>query len=707
MDFQDFMLKHKINLNEQQQAAVQKTEGQTLLLAVPGSGKTTVIVARLGYMILQKKINPKHILTMTYNVSAAQDMKSRFISKFGDFEVEFRTINGFCAMVIYHYERIKNSKAFKLMQEHEFSKIIKSLYINMTSEFPSEATIKEVKTKLNYSRNMMLKKEEIKKIKIGKLDFYQFYEKYKNYKLQNKIMDYDDQMEFALKILLNNPNILDYYQNRYPYINVDEAQDTSKIQHIIIRLLASKYKNIFMVGDEDQSIYGFRASYPQALLEFTNIYPKASLLLMEKNYRSTKEIVHHANLFIKLNKNRHDKNMITDNIDKPSIKHTILKDLNRQYKYILDIAKESNTQIALLYRNNDSAIPLIDLFDKNNINYKIKEIDSLFFSNPTILDIINIINFSFDFSNYEIFEQIYYKLNIIIKKSILEEAIHIFKNIKSKSILDCLLLTNEIESWQKRKVINLKQELTKIKHLKSYMAIKYITETMGYSEYMRANGKDEGKVYTILALANQNPELNIFINRLPILESIIKNGQNNNDSNFIMSTIHSSKGLEYDKVLLIDLKDGIFPSIIEGPSGTSELSQEDADLLEEERRLFYVAVTRAKNELEIISYKQSYGKDTELSTFIKQFLQISNQNKVTPPKENKFYKKNNNFNVINKDLVNYKIGTRIQHKIYGEGTIKSIDGHICEVQLDENKKIRSFDLNLCLNQKIIKSSDIT
>ena len=192
MDFQDFMLKHKINLNEQQQAAVQKTEGQTLLLAVPGSGKTTVIVARLGYMILQKKINPKHILTMTYNVSAAQDMKSRFISKFGDFEVEFRTINGFCAMVIYHYERIKNSKAFKLMQEHEFSKIIKSLYINMTSEFPSEATIKEVKTKLNYSRNMMLKKEEIKKIKIGKLDFYQFYEKYKNYKLQNKIMDYDE-----------------------------------------------------------------------------------------------------------------------------------------------------------------------------------------------------------------------------------------------------------------------------------------------------------------------------------------------------------------------------------------------------------------------------------------------------------------------------------------------------------------------------------
>ncbi len=707
MDFQDFMLKHKINLNEQQQAAVQKTEGQTLLLAVPGSGKTTVIVARLGYMILQKKINPKHILTMTYNVSAAQDMKSRFISKFGDFEVEFRTINGFCAMVIYHYERIKNSKAFKLMQEHEFSKIIKSLYINMTSEFPSEATIKEVKTKLNYSRNMMLKKEEIKKIKIGKLDFYQFYEKYKNYKLQNKIMDYDDQMEFALKILLNNPNILDYYQNRYPYINVDEAQDTSKIQHIIIRLLASKYKNIFMVGDEDQSIYGFRASYPQALLEFTKIYPKASLLLMEKNYRSTKEIVHHANLFIKLNKNRHDKNMITDNIDKPSIKHTILKDLNRQYKYILDIANESNTQVALLYRNNDSAIPLIDLFDKNNINYKIKEIDSLFFSNPTILDIINIINFSFDFSNYEIFEQIYYKLNIIIKKSILEEAIHIFKNIKSKSILDCLLLTNEIESWQKRKVINLKQELTKIKHLKSYMAIKYITETMGYSEYMRANGKDEGKVYTILALANQNPELNIFINRLPILESIIKNGQNNNDSNFIMSTIHSSKGLEYDKVLLIDLKDGIFPSIIEDSSGTSKLSQEDADLLEEERRLFYVAVTRAKNELEIISYKQSYGKDTELSTFIKQFLQISNQNKSTPPKENKFYKKDNNSNVTNKDLVNYKIGTKIEHKIYGEGTIKSIDGHICEVQLDENKKIRSFDLNLCLNQKIIKSSDIT
>jgi len=251
MNYTQFKEKYNINLNSQQESAVVRTHGQTLLLAVPGSGKTTVIVARLGYMIFCEGIRPENILTMTYNVSAAADMKKRFFDKFGteyDGRIEFRTINGFCAKVIMMYERIRNTSAFSLIDEGRLTKILRAIYLDMTREFPSESTVKELKTKLVYSRNMMLSEKEIKKIKVGEIDFFEFFTKYREYKNQNRIMDYDDQLEFALKILVKNPDILAYYQNKFRYISIDEAQDTSKIQHMIIRLLARQHQNIFMVG---------------------------------------------------------------------------------------------------------------------------------------------------------------------------------------------------------------------------------------------------------------------------------------------------------------------------------------------------------------------------------------------------------------------------------------------------------------------------
>ena len=217
MDYKEFKNKYNIILNQQQESAVCRKEGQTLLLAVPGSGKTTVIVARLGYMLFCCNINSGSILTMTYNVSAAADMKKRFIKKFGTQNtgnLEFRTINGFCATVILYYERVRNTRAFNLMEETQSTKIIRAIYLNMTHEYPSESMVKDIKTKLVFSRNMMLRADEIKKLKIGEIDFYEFFMKYKQYKQQNRIMDYDDQLEFALKILLNNPDILSYYQNR-------------------------------------------------------------------------------------------------------------------------------------------------------------------------------------------------------------------------------------------------------------------------------------------------------------------------------------------------------------------------------------------------------------------------------------------------------------------------------------------------------------
>ncbi len=709
MNYYQFKEKYKIQLNDQQEKAVVRTNGQTLLLAVPGSGKTTVIVARIGYMLLCNNIPSENILTMTYNVSAARDMKSRFISKFG-YEnlrkLEFRTINGFCATVIMFYERMRNTKAFRLIEESGTTGIIRTIYIEMTNEFPSESTIKDIKTQLVYSRNMMLSENEIKKIKVGEIDFYTLFQKYKDYKQRNKIMDYDDQLEFALKILIKNPDILNFYQNKYKYVNIDEAQDTSKIQHMIIRLLVRKHKNIFMVGDEDQSIYGFRAAYPQALLEFDKIYPGGVILLMEKNYRSTRDIVEKANQFIKLNKNRHDKNMLSDSSISIPVKNIILNDYKYQYNYIIKMVSESDEQLAILYRNNESALPLIDLLEKNNILFRLKESDGLFFSVNTVNDILNILRFSYDTSDAELFCDFYYKIGVQIKKNIIYETAEIHKN-SSSSFFTSLGKHPLIESWQEKKLHEIQSKMLRIKRYDSYRAILSILNDLEYSKFIKERGLDESKINTLLAIANQNPDIADFINRINDLKEIVVNGSDY-DSNIILSTIHSSKGLEYENVLMIDVRDGIFPSVAINHEDEKDMPQNLIDTLEEERRLFYVGVTRAKKLFEIFSYKNEYGKPCDIAVFTKQLLNISGKKskenftkEIVPVKQctPKSVLKAETANIRN-ELKNYHPGTEIIHKKYGSGTIQSIEKQVCNVIISDGT-VHSFDIEFCLKNKII------
>lgn len=719
LNYSEFKQKYNIRLNEQQDAAVKRFDGQTLLLAVPGSGKTTVIVARLGYMIFCKNISPENILTMTYNVSAAADMKKRFYDKFPDFNgnIEFRTINGFCATVIMSYERFRNTTAFRLVEEHQTTKIIRALYLDMLHEFPSESTLKEIKTKLVYSRNMMLSDSEIKKIKIGELDFYEFFNRYRSYKQQNQIMDYDDQLEFALKILVKNPDILKYYQERFKYISVDEAQDTSKIQHMIIRLLSSKYKNIFMVGDEDQSIYAFRAAYPQALLDFDKVYPDAEILLMEKNYRSSADIVSKANSFIKYNHTRHDKNMTTDSREFIPIKKIILHDHKYQYSYILKMLSENEDEIAILYRNNDSAIPLIDLFDKNSIGFRIKESDGIFFTLNVIADIMNILLFSFDMTDAELFSDIYYKIGLKIKKDIIMHAVKVHGKSK-RSFLNTLEGIPGTESWQQRKIREISAQLLHIRKLKSYPAIMYIVSKMEYGKYAHSRGMDTVKINTLLSIANQNPELSAFILRISELKNIVTHGSSDPESRIILSTIHSSKGLEYENVIMIDVADGVFPSVPIEPEEEKNMPKNIIDDLEEERRLFYVGVTRAKKSFSIFSYEAAYGEKCPEAMFTRQLFGNAgkpSESKKSSPKisvsqdctSKLVLKTNNNTNtkprknITRQQCSAFIPGKTVNHKKYGEGIIEEMNFPVCKIKTRDND-IRSFDIQFCIQNDLIE-----
>ena len=257
-----FEEKFVAQLNDQQREAVHAVDGAVLLLAVPGSGKTTVLVTRLGYMVCCCGIQPGNILTMTYTVAATEDMKKRFAARFGQEyanRLEFRTINGVSSKIIQYYsENHSRRQAFALLSDDgELNTIVRQIYQAVNDDYAEASLVKDIRANISYIKNMMLTDEEIAELDGDVKNLSEIYRRYQEELKRRKAMDYDDQMVYAKRILESCPPVLDHFQERYRYLCVDEAQDTSKIQHAIIQILAQKYGNLFMVGDEDQSIYGF------------------------------------------------------------------------------------------------------------------------------------------------------------------------------------------------------------------------------------------------------------------------------------------------------------------------------------------------------------------------------------------------------------------------------------------------------------------
>ena len=343
LTWSEFYNQFSIQLNEQQQSAVQSVTGPVLLLAVPGSGKTTVLVTRLGYMIFCRGIAPEKILTVTYTVAATKDMSERFASRFGQEladRLEFRTINGICARVIQYYGRKTARTAFSLLtDEKRISAILSAIYQKTEQVYPTEGDLKNVRTLITYIKNRMLNEKEIEALdETAEIRISAIYKEYCKHLRENQLMDYDDQMVYAYNMLRKIPWLLEYFQDQNPYICVDEAQDTSKIQHAIIALLASRTENLFMVGDEDQSIYGFRAAYPEALLEFEQHHPGANVLLMEENFRSDANIVQAADSFIQKNTLRHEKHMRPSRSKQRELREISVANRKAQYSYLLKVA---------------------------------------------------------------------------------------------------------------------------------------------------------------------------------------------------------------------------------------------------------------------------------------------------------------------------------------------------------------------------------
>lgn len=626
MTLEQFKKQFNINLNAQQLKAVQSVKAPTLLLAVPGSGKTTVLVTRIGYMIFCLGIEPESILTVTYTVAATNDMRNRFAMIFGEElskRLEFRTINGICSKIINYYGNCIGRKAFELITDEGYkAKILSVIYKKTFDTYPSENDLQNIITLITYIKNMMLSNEEIEKLgKKENLPLGEIYKVYCSELRRQSLMDYDDQMVYAYTMLKTTPQVLEYFQNMYQYICVDEAQDTSKIQHKIIEILAMKNKKLFMVGDEDQSIYGFRAAYPEALLSFEKNYPQGHILLMEENFRSDGAIVSAADRFIKDNKLRHKKNMIASRECERDIRLIEVKTRKAQYSYLAKVAENCNVDTAVLYRDNESIIPVVDLLERNGIDYKIKNADLTFFNHKIVMDIKNIIRFAQNPADTKIFMQIYFKISTYLSKMGAIEACRI-SDEKGISVIDSALRYGKIPKGTEKSLRAIKTHLESLLQESAYKAVYRIVRFMGYSDYLERAKIKDSKISILLALASNEKTPDDFLNRLEELSMIIKNKRNNYNCRLTLSTIHSSKGLEYDTVYIMDVKDGVFPEKV--ITNRNKADDEEIKTYEEERRLYYVAVTRAKNQLCIFDFKDN-------STFNNQLLGI----KVKTEKNNK------------------------------------------------------------------------
>lgn len=685
-----FETAHMAALNPQQRAAVAAVDGPVLLLAVPGSGKTTVLITRLGYMTEVCGIAPESILTMTYTVAATQEMRARFAARFGEAEaarMEFRTINGVAARIIALYSRMYGRTPPDLLQsESETTPLLLQLWQSINHEYAAESTLKELRTAITYIKNMCLTDAELDELETDLENLPELYRAYQQALKARHKMDYDDQLCFALQILNGAPAVAAAFRKRYRYFCVDESQDTSRVQHEIIRVLAQQSGNLFMVGDEDQSIYGFRAAYPQALLDFEKDHKNAKVLLMEENFRSNARIVERADHFIRKNTLRHKKEMHATREPQQDVHVIELSSRGAQYTYLAKVANGCSEQTAVLYRDNESVIPLVDLLEYEQIPYRIKNAELGFFTHRIVQDVRNIITFALNPYDTESFMQIYYKLNMYLKKLDAMQAVQISME-RDIPVLDAAIGHCGLKA---RTVSSLKSIRTHLNHMRTEQAgraIGRIVQYMGYREYLERAGLKENKVFILKNIAARTDMLQDFLNRLSYLQDVMQHKEQAYDCPFILSTIHSSKGLEYDRVYLLDILDGVFPEKVPA----KRLDGKELEAYEEERRIFYVGVTRAREELYLFATKtpslfrdQLLGRsvkavNTVYSAYSKTLMQGSAQENTIEEAAYQAFEEG------------LQPGAEVHHKKFGAGKVISQVGNKVSIRFVGEQAPKVFD----------------
>ncbi len=666
------------NLNQMQIEAVKHKDGPLLILAGAGSGKTKVLTTRIAYLIKEYGISPDEILAITFTNKAANEMKERINKLIPNTNLLACTFHSFGVRILRsNYDRLGYNKNFVILDSDDSLTLVKKIMKDYNID-PKRISPYIIRNKISNNKSEFIMPDEYKKFVCSEEDdvVYKVYKKYQDTLFKNNSVDFDDLLILPIKLFNENKDVLEYYQEKYKYILIDEYQDTNRAQYILSKMISAKYKNICAIGDNDQSIYSFRNADYRNILNFEKDYPLCKTIMLEQNYRSTKNILNAANCIIKNNEKRKDKKLWSNN--EIGDKITVYKandELDETFyciRKIKDLVKDgiSYSDIVILYRTNAQSRVFESELLKANIPFRIVG-SFYFYSRKEIKDLLAYLrlihNHNDDISLLRIINTP--KRGIGLKS---------IANLEERASLNNCSLFEAITSSKELEFKNMILELSKEKdNLSLTDFVELVLEKSG----LRASLKEENSLEADIRLENLEEfksvtrtfeeqsgiiSLEDFLLEVSLVSDI---EEYRDDPNRItLMTVHSVKGLEFLYVFLVGMEEGLFPH-------KNSFSKEEQ---EEERRLMYVAVTRAKKKLYITWAKQRriYGIDQIgiKSRFINEIdndlLELDNKEELKAiKKENKMYDSDQE----------YTYGDKIEHDTYGIGVVIEVSKTIITV----------------------------
>ena len=667
-------------LNDKQREAVEWPDGPLLVLAGAGSGKTRVLTTKLAYLVNEKEVNPYNILAITFANKAAKEMKERAFKMLGNdaYKMQISTFHSLGLFLIReNYDKLGFEKNFTILDSDDSLTIIKKILKDMNLD-PKVYNPRAIRNKISSAKNELMDSNYYSRFANSEYEeiVLDVFRRYEQKVLKNNSMDFDDLLLLPIKLFKKYPEVLEKYQDRFRYILVDEYQDTNEAQYILIKMLSAKYKNICVVGDLDQSIYGFRGANFRNILNFEKDYPDAKVVPLEENYRSTGNILNVANDIIKHNKQRKEKNLWTRNSNGPKIRYHRAYDEKDEASYVMEEIKkliingEPKSSIAVLYRTNAQSRNMEEALLRENIPYKV--VGSFYFYNrKEIKDLISYLKLIYNPND----DVSLMRVINVPKRQIGPKTI---ENLASKALEKGVSLYEAIDGG---KELEFKKLIEKLKKESENISLTELAEMILVESGMRKELESSKTIDAEIRLENleefksitKNFEENNGVISLEefLLEislvSDMEEHKNNNDVVTLM-TIHSAKGLEFDHVFIIGLEEGLFPH---------SNCLDSSDEIEEERRLCYVAVTRAKKTLTLVNAKRRmlYG-NTNANPPSRFISEINDEYLDKDAFEDEVHF--NKDEMIDKDA-SYCVGDHVIHNIYGEGVVVALGGSVLSI----------------------------
>ena len=664
-----------MNLDKYQMNAVEAKERNILVVAAPGSGKTTVIINRIKHLVEDMFVREGNIIVLTFTKAAALNMKNRYINVLKKERAPFfGTFHGLFYKIL-----LREGININILEGYITNKIIEGVLRKYFDEI-NEDKVKEAVNNLSLYKTSRVSMQEFKP-SFSKEIFIECYEAYSRYKDEHGLLDFDDLAIKTLELFENNKKVRDGYRNLFKYILVDEFQDCDQLQIDFLKIINDDgVSSLFAVGDEDQCIYSFRGSKPEYMVIFDRIYTGGKKYFLSKNYRSNENIIEASKKVISFNKERNKKDIISDKKTEGIIKCLSPYDERIQgeeiVKHINDLEKSgkySYRDNIVLYRTNMESMSIVDTFIRNKIPFTLMDKEYNFFNHFICKDLIAYLSLAQYSHNREAFINIINKPFRYVSKT---SITYLREYIEDRNPFDILIDKSDTPPFQKKKLDDLKKDFNYLSKSSLNSAIQYIITDLGYIDYLKTYSERFGTSLEDLeeileefkSSASAFKTIPQFFEHINDVEKKLEESKNNkSEDRVLLSTIHGVKGMEFKNVFVINCNEDTIPH-----------SSSKEENLEEERRLFYVGITRAIDNLYLFTPRMRKGKFKDPSRFIIE----------------------GGFKDIKQAEHDFRVGTEVHHRAFGNGKVSSVNGDEIRIKFDDGAT-RKFSAKILLDNNLV------